>query len=34
MKRDREELEAVAKEQANLERLRNLTEEGRRLPII
>ena len=34
LKRDRGVLEAVAKEQANLERLRNLTEEGRRLPII
>ena len=34
LKRDREELEVVANEQAKLERLRNLTEEGRRLPII
>ena len=34
LKRDREELEVVTKEQAKLERLRNLTEEGRRLPII
>ena len=32
LKRDREEVEAVAKEQAELERLRNLTEEERRLP--
>merc|ERR1712210_131005 len=29
LKRDREEVEAVAKEQAELERLRNLTEEER-----
>ena len=34
MKRDREEAEAVAKEQAELERLRNLTEEERRFFII
>ena len=34
LKRDRGELEAVAKEQAELERLRNLTEEERRSPII
>ena len=34
MKRDREEVEAVAKEQAELERLRNLTEEERRLKIV
>ena len=33
LKRDREEVEAVAKEQAELERLRNLTEEERRLPM-
>ena len=31
LKRDREEAEAVAKEQAELERLRNLTEDERRL---
>ena len=34
LKRDREEAEAVAKEQAELERLRNLTEEERRFFII
>merc|ERR1719470_578055 len=33
LKRDREEVEAVAKEQAELERLRNLTEEERRIEL-
>jgi len=33
LKRDREEAEAVAKEQAELERLRNLTEEERRMEL-
>lgn len=33
LKRDREEMEAVAKEQAELERLRNLTEEERRIEL-